>query len=814
MTSDSEHLRRLLGTFARLTLAFLPFYGAAAVLFAHPSLAVIAAADLGLFAAVLLALRQVRRGRARAAALVAAYALVGTAFLCAWTVPFGEQTVVMLHGVAVLVALPHVEARAVRVLVGACLVSLLSSNLLLERPLLDGPEVPLLLERAISVLSLLATAVLAVILLLQHTSRLREAAAVARAAETRARRLGETNLIGVLSFRKGGAVVDANDAFLSMLGFDREDLHAGRINLRALSPEEDAAEDAAAIAELYGTGAFTPREKVLLRKSGGRIPVLLGGALDEGSDDSGVAFVLDLSDRKRAEVELRNWHRRYRAIVENGLDGIKLLDATGRVLYASPQTERILGIPCGELEGRHAADLVHPEDREGWMASFASCLANPGLPIHAELRYRHDGGGFRYVESVRVNHLDQPGLEAIVCHYRDVSLRRSLEDQFRQAQKMEAVGRLAGGIAHDFNNLLSVVLSGSSLALEELRPGDPLREDLEQIKKAGERARDLTHQLLAFSRRQVLRTEPLDLNAVLEDVETLLRRLVGEGVEISIGLDPTGAPLSGDRTQLEQVIMNLVVNARDAMPQGGRLSIRTARATIDGATADAAAYGDVRPGTYVLLEVSDTGTGMDAATRARIFEPFFTTKEKGKGTGLGLPTVFGIVKQSGGAIAVESEPGRGSTFRVLLPRADPPSVGPGRAEAPADPSLGGRESILLVEDDDQVRHVAKTILRRFGYKVREARSAAEALLAVERRPAEMDLLVTDVVMPQMSGPELAARLLPASPGLRVLYMSGYTDDLASVQGLERAGAAFLQKPLTPEGLTAAVRRALDAPAPR
>lgn len=378
------------------------------------------------------------------------------------------------------------------------------------------------------------------------------------------------------------------------------------------------------------------------------------------------------------------------------------------------------------------------------------------------------------------------------------------EEQLRQAQKMEAVGRLAGGVAHDFNNVLSVILPYGELLRGALASADPLRAYAEEICKAAERAADLTKQLLMFSRQQVTEPQVLDLNVVIGNMEKMLRRLVGEDVELAIiAAQPLGS-VRADRGSVEQVMMNLVVNARDAMPTGGKLTIETTNVLLDEGSQVGAGGGE-----RVMLAVSDTGIGMDRATRSRIFEPFFTTKEKDKGTGLGLSMVFGIVQQSGGSVQVDSELGRGTTFKVYLPRVNEAAVECRSAVAAS--TAGGTETILLVEDDDQVRAAARNILRRSGYVVIEARNGGEALLICEKHPERIHLLLTDVVMPLMSGPELAKRLVAQRANLAVLCMSGYVDDSIAHHGVVESKIAYLQKPITQESLTRRVREVLDAP---
>jgi PAS domain S-box-containing protein len=389
------------------------------------------------------------------------------------------------------------------------------------------------------------------------------------------------------------------------------------------------------------------------------------------------------------------------------------------------------------------------------------------------------------------------------------ALRRS-EEELRQSQKMEAIGRLAGGIAHDFNNLLSIILSYSAMMMEALSLDDPLRADAEQIAIAGQRARDLTRQLLAFSRRQMLRPEVLDLAEVVRGVEPMLRRVLGEDIELTISLAQPSSLVKADPGQIQQILMNLVVNARDAMPEGGQLWIETADVVLD--EAHVRGHVGARPGAHVCLTVSDTGVGLDEETRTRIFEPFFTTKPRGKGTGLGLSTVLGIVQQSGGHVTVESTPDEGASFRVFLPRTTEARTPPPPVRAPRQPvARRGSETVLLVEDEGQLRVLARDILRGAGYTVFEAPNAAEAIKVSQRHAGPIHLLVTDVVMPHIGGQELARRLGVERPRMRVLYMSGYTDDGIVQGGTVDPNIAFLPKPITPDTLLGKVRETLDAP---
>jgi len=391
----------------------------------------------------------------------------------------------------------------------------------------------------------------------------------------------------------------------------------------------------------------------------------------------------------------------------------------------------------------------------------------------------------------------------------ELALRRT-EEQLRHAQKMEAVGRLAGSVAHDFNNLLSVIISYASMVLSDLKEVDPLRTDIDSILKAGEKAADLTRQLLAFSRQQVLAPRLVDLNKIVRESEKMLRRLIGEDVTLLIHCAKALSKVKVDPNQIDQVILNLAINARDAMPNGGKLSIETKDVMLDGPYTND--HFGVVPGPHVMLAVTDTGVGMDRETQARIFEPFFTTKELGKGTGLGLSTVFGIVQQSGGNVWVYSELGGGTTFKVYLPVAE--GVEAEFPEIVEPTTLQGTETVLLVEDQDEVRQVTHEILRRYGYHVIEARNAGEALLTCEQHPRTIHLLLTDVVMPQMSGRELANRLGRIRGDMKVLYMSGYTDNAILHHGILDSGIHYLQKPIVPETLARRVREVLDTPSRR
>ncbi len=531
-----------------------------------------------------------------------------------------------------------------------------------------------------------------------------------------------------------------------------------------------------------------------------RLPSAVRGAL---------AFAQSQADTQAAESALRISERRFRALVEESWDAIALFGPDGTILYGSPATTRLLGYELREFVGRNAMELIHPDDRSAVLLRLEEVTTEPRRRVQVAARVQHKNGHWRNLEGVLTNLLDDPSIRAIVNNYRDVTDRRILEEQVILAQKMEAIGRLAGGVAHDFNNILTAIGGYTDLLLADLAPDDKRRRDVEEIHRAADRAAALTHQLLAFSRRQVLQPKVISLNALVPDIEKMLRRLIGEDILFATVLHPKAGNVRADPGQLEQVIVNLAVNARDAMPKGGRLTIETRNVELDESyTTD---HPNVKPGHYVMLAVTDTGVGMNEETKARIFEPFFTTKVRGKGTGLGLATVYGIVQQTGGHIWPYSEPGQGTTMRVYLPRVDR------RADPIEHPlettptALRGTETILLVEDEAPVRSITRQLLQRNGYTVLEASDGQTALALVDaaQHGRHVDLLLTDVIMPGMSGRELAAELMARRPALRVLFMSGYTDDAVVRHGMLEPGLAYLEKPFRPPTLLRKVREVLQ-----
>ncbi len=529
-----------------------------------------------------------------------------------------------------------------------------------------------------------------------------------------------------------------------------------------------------------------------------------GSSVRDERDDSVAleGFIIDITARKRLRRKLERSEERYRNLVENLNDVVFMLDLEARIQYISSAIEKY-GYSVDEVVGRPFFRFVHPADVERLLEGLRDTLAG-GIESR-EFRAYDKQGRVRHVRT-SVRPLEIGGsLEGVTGVLVDLTDRKRIEDQLRASQKMEAVGQLAGGVAHDFNNLLTVIDSYAELAAAELRESDPIREDLVQIRDATRRASSLTRQLLAFSRKQVMEPEVLDLGEVIAGLESMLRRLLGEHIEISVRLQERLSCVKADLSQIEQVIVNLAVNARDAMPTGGELTLSTAEIELDGDRSGEA--GGVEPDRYVALSVGDTGRGMDTETLERIFDPFFTTKEQGKGTGLGLSTVYGIVKQSGGQIRVESEPGRGTTFEVLLPRVDGPPRPGRRSSVPA--RIAGGETVLVVEDERMVRRIAERVLSASGYRVLSAANAGEALLICEQHEGGIDLVLTDVVMPQMSGDRLAERLAERWPRIRVLYMSGYTGDEIAQHGSLNPEAHFVSKPFTASELARKVRAALD-----
>jgi PAS domain S-box-containing protein len=525
------------------------------------------------------------------------------------------------------------------------------------------------------------------------------------------------------------------------------------------------------------------------------------------------ALLLTIQRRKKAETLLRESEASLEEAQSIAHIGSWDHDLVKRRLHWSNETYRIFGygqerpLACFAL----FIERVHPDDRERVIRAGEEARAS-GQPFRAEHRIiRPDGSERLVVQQAELFTDSQGKVVRMIGTTQDITDIRHLEDQLRHSQKLEALGQLAGGIAHDFNNVLTAINGYSNLVLQELRPQDPLRPELEEIRKAGERAATLTQQLLAFSRKQVLQLRTINLNTIVADMDKMLRRLLGADIELLTHLAPDLGYVKADAGQIEQVILNLALNARDAMPAGGQLTVETANAALD--EEYARMHHAVVPGRYALLAVTDMGCGMDAATQARIFEPFFTTKQKGKGTGLGLSTVYGIVKQSGGFIWIYSEPGHGSTFKIYLPLCDD-AVEEARPVTRSSASSEGSETVLVVEDDPTVCRFVCLALARNGYQVLEASNGKQALEVCDQHLGEIRLLVTDLVMPEMGGQQLAEILSKARPEIRILYLSGYTQNSVVRQGTLHSEVTFLQKPFAVEALLQRVRQILNGPAPR
>ena len=542
------------------------------------------------------------------------------------------------------------------------------------------------------------------------------------------------------------------------------------------------------------------------RKDGTIFPVEINLTYIRLDRDYLLAVIRDISERKLAERALVESHSLLRAVVEGTSDAVFVKDLDGRYLMINTSGARLLGKSVEEVVGQSDEALFEPEAASAVTEHDRQVIASGALQTFEE---RLTAAGItRTFQATKGVYRDAQGhVIGLIGVSRDVTELKRLEEQLRQAQKMEAVGRLAGGIAHDFNNLLTVINGYGDLMFNRLDLEDPNRELLAEVLKSAERATHLTRQLLAFSRQQMLQPRVVNLNALLNDLRKLMAPLIGEDIELVFVPGRELDLVKIDPGQFEQAIINLVVNARDAMPDGGRLIIETRNVDLDEDDAKNQQR-EVRPGGYVLIAVTDSGLGIDPATKARLFEPFFTTKGPGKGTGLGLAMVYGFVKQSGGHIEVYSEAGHGAVFKIYLPRADQDGAAARSSAAILDVPRG-RETVLLVEDEAGVRNLSKFVLESNGYSVLEAGHGQEALAVAERHEGAIHLLVTDVVMPGMSGRQLANELCEVRPGTRVLFMSGYTDEHIVRHGVLDASPAFLQKPFSPIALARKVREVLD-----
>ncbi|MDD5308539.1 MAG: PAS domain S-box protein [Deltaproteobacteria bacterium] len=622
------------------------------------------------------------------------------------------------------------------------------------------------------------------------------------ASETRYRRVFETARDGILILDADtGKIVDVNPFLTELTGYSHEDF-LGR-HLWEIGPFKDIAASKSSFAELRAKEYVRYEDLPLQARDGRKIDVeFVSNVYRVDGRDMIQCNIRDITERRRAEQASEE---RFRQYIERTPDGVFMVDETGRYTKVNGSACRITGFSQDELERMSLQDLVAEESLEDGLAHFRR-LMETGAATADLWHKRKDGSTCCLtVDAVKLSETRVLGFCKDITKRKLAEAERGkLEEQLRTSQKMEAIGGLAGGIAHDFNNLLSVILSYTGFAMEEARDNGPLKDDLREVMKAAERAAVLVRQLLAFSRKQVLQPAPLNLNRIAEGNEKMLRRILGEDIELVEVLAPDLGVVRADPGQIEQVLMNLIVNARDAMPEGGTLTIETSNVEVDDELAANSLA--TTPGPYVMLAVTDTGCGMDEETKTRLFEPFFTTK--GKGTGLGLSTVYGIVRQSGGNVSVKSEPGQGTTFKIHLPR-DLTATATVIKPSKAPECFTGTETILVVEDEEGLRKVARRSLEAAGYTVLTAADASEALLIFARNEGDIHLLLADVVMPRMSGRALAQELSKMRPALKVLYMSGYTDDAIVHHGVLEAGTHFLGKPFTAAELTRKVREVLD-----
>jgi two-component system, cell cycle sensor histidine kinase and response regulator CckA len=622
-----------------------------------------------------------------------------------------------------------------------------------------------------------------------------------QASEQRYGRLFEQSLAGIYRTTPEGRILECNEAFARLFGYaSRQDL----LDHSAIPLHESPDSRRRIVEELRQRGTLVAREARARRKDGSLFWTLEHASLLPGPPEVIEGTIVDITERKEAEEALRLSRERYRSVIESSRDGLFFFDlATHRVLESNPAFQRMLGYTAEELSTLTLYDFAS-KDRASVDANIHRLVDEETLTIPNRAFRRKDGK--EVIVEIDAVLIEESGRRIVFNVVHSLAERRALEEQLRQAQKMEAIGRLAGGVAHDFNNLLTAILGYAELILDS-DPSPDVKHSVDEIRKAGERAAALTKQLLAFSRKQVLQPKILDLNEVLAEVDGMLRRTLGEDVTYEAERDPHLWRVLTDPGQLQQVLLNLAVNARDAMPEGGIIRIATRNVSLRAAKLPEVPKVD--EGDYVLLEVSDTGHGMDPETLSHAFEPFFTTKERGKGTGLGLSTVYGIVKQSGGYIRIESDAGKGTRVLVYLRRVH------GAADSPSNVSprslpRGGTETILLVEDEESVRRLASLLLERSGYRLLVASSAEEALETARGYAGKIDLLLTDVVLPGLNGRRLADLLAPERPSMKVVFASGYFDE----RGILEPGSDFIQKPFNPDTLARSVRRALDRRGPR
>jgi two-component system cell cycle sensor histidine kinase/response regulator CckA len=642
-----------------------------------------------------------------------------------------------------------------------------------------------------------------------HRQRLQEDA---RLAAQRFKQATEAACIGIWDWDLKADRWYASPTYFTMLGYRPEEGVSNReVWIERLHPEDREEVVTKIRAVLEGSSEPYQYEARVRHADGSYRWVSVAGRVlsrdESGKPSRMLGSRIDITERKNAAEAARQSDRRFRALIEKSTDVIALVDATGLVLYDSPSVTGVLGYAPGELVGRIAFALTHPEDVPLMQKTLQRLLQAPFSSEKLSCRLQHKNGTFRWVEGTGTNLLNEPGVEAIVINYRDISDRRQLEEQLRQSQKLESIGQLAGGVAHDFNNLLTVITGHLSLLRLRGPETTEVSDSLREIGAAADRAANLTRQLLAFSRRQVMQMRDLDVNEIVENMAKMLRRLVGEDVALHFHPAPQRLVIHADPGMVEQILLNLAVNARDAMPRGGHLSIATTAVEF---SETAARPPQAKAGRFACLTVVDSGVGIPPEVLPHIFEPFFTTKDVGQGSGLGLATVYGIVQQHEGWIEVSSRINEGTTFRIYLPRCG--EVSPAAAANTPKPSaVGGRETILLVEDEAAVRLIMSVVLTRHGYEVLEAENGRTAQEVWAKHREKIRLLITDLVMPDgISGQDLARMLGREDPQLRVIFTSGYSASIAGRDFPLNEGINFLAKPFEAGRLAQVVRDTLDA----
>ena len=630
----------------------------------------------------------------------------------------------------------------------------------------------------------------------------------------RYRELYEGSRDGYAFVEMSGRIVEYNSTFKRMLGYTARELK--KLTYEDITSKKWHAHEKKILEEQVFTRGYSDvYEKEYRRKDGKVFPIEIRTYLaKEGDLPFGMwAFVRDISERKKSEKVKKESEEKYRNVVENTREAI-VVAQDGVLKFVNPSTVKIIGYTAEELTSIPFTDFIHPEDKSLVYETYKKRLRGEKVPEVYDFRIITKTGEVKWLQNsaVLITWENRP---ASLNFLTDVTESKNAEEELRQkehqllqSQKMEAIGRLAGGVAHDFNNLLTAIIGYTDILLINSKLDEELKKYVQQIKSSSNRASSLIQQLLAFSRRQMMQKKTINLNKLVLNIDKMLRRLIGEDIELFTLFDKDLGMIKADPGQIEQVIMNLAVNARDAMPTGGKLTIETKNVNLDEAYFEHRING--QPGKYVMVSMSDTGHGMDEETKKHIFDPFFTTKEKGKGTGLGLSTVYGIVKQSEGYIWVYSEPGRGTTFKCYFPRVDDAGEEDDIPKA-RHKTEGGNETILLVEDEYIVRSLISNILKHYGYTVLESENGEKALEVREQYQCKaVHMLITDVVMPGISGRVLADKLLRSYPGMKVLYISGYTDDSIVRHGIIDEGIPFLQKPFAPNDLAKKVREILDS----